>query len=58
MYSDATVGNNWFFTSPASDNFVLHISRNNKVIEAGMELSGYFVLVAIAGYLLLKFTRK
>ena len=58
VYSDATVGNNWFFTSPASDNFVLHISRNNKVMEAGMGFPGYFIIIGLVGYLLMKFTRK
>lgn len=57
-YSDATAGNNWFFTSPNSDNFVLRINRNNQVVEADMGFPVYFVLIAITGYLLMKFTRK
>jgi hypothetical protein len=58
VYSDATAGNNWFFTSPDSDNFVLHINRNNKVMEAGIGFPGYFIIIGLVGYLLMKFTRK
>lgn len=57
-YSDATAGNNWFFTSPDSDNFVLRINGNNQVVEAGMGLATYYLLAAIAGYLIIRFTRK